>query len=68
MSTRLGLVLSRRTGQEIHLIVPGLAEPIVLTVARIEGHCCRIGILAPHDVLVRRPEAPEACSRRLVSQ
>ena len=54
------LVLSRKSGQRIKL-----GDAIRVTVIRVQGDQVRIGIEAPHDMLVLREElAPHEVGRR----
>lgn len=46
------LVLSRKIGARLHI-----GDGITITVLRIQGKSVRIGISAPPEVQVRRPEA-----------
>ena len=47
------LVLTRKTGEEIHI-----GEGIVVTVLAQEGGRVRLGITAPAEVPIRRAELP----------
>lgn len=49
------LILTRRTGEEIDITVPGL-PPIVITVLGVKGNQVRIGVLAPKNVTIDRAE------------
>jgi sRNA-binding carbon storage regulator CsrA len=51
------LVLKRNPGERIMIVVPGLPEPIVITVVDAVAH---IGILAPKEVQVDREEVYNA--------
>lgn len=51
------LVLSRKKDEQIIIQVPGLEEPIVLTIVRIDNrNKVRIGIEAPKKVSIVRSE------------
>jgi|APGre2960657404_1045060.scaffolds.fasta_scaffold00049_21 carbon storage regulator CsrA len=55
------LVLSRKKDEQIIVRVPGLEEPITLTIVRIDNrNKVRIGIEAPKKVMVLRSELASA--------
>lgn len=51
MSDSVGLVLERRPGDSILI-----GDDIVVTVTRIKGQYVKLGIKAPKDVEIDRPE------------
>lgn len=63
------LVLSRKKDEQIIVKVPGLEEPIVLTIVRIDNrNKVRIGIEAPKKVMVLRSELASANSVEIDSR
>lgn len=57
------LVLSRKKDEQIIVRVPGLEEPITLTIVRIDNrNKVRIGIEAPKKVMVLRSELASAAN------
>jgi carbon storage regulator len=52
------LVLSRREGEKVMI-----GDDVVVTVVAVRGDTVRLGIEAPRDVPVNRPEAREAVAR-----
>jgi carbon storage regulator len=54
------LVLTRRPDEGLVLTVPGLAEPVVVTVLAVEGDKVKVGIAAPRTVTVLRQELCDA--------
>ena len=46
------LILTRRVGETLHI-----GEDITVTVVEVNGNQVRIGIAAPKDVAIMRPEA-----------
>lgn len=50
------LVLSRREDESIFITVPGVEEPIVVTIVLLSGDKCRLGIQARNDISVDREE------------
>ena len=58
------LVLSRREDERFVMLLPG-TTPVYITVVKIKNHdAVRIGIDAPHEVLVYREEVYEDMQRR----
>ncbi len=45
------LVLSRKTGQQIHI-----SDDVVITITKIAGNRVTVGIKAPREVSIRRGE------------
>ena len=58
------LVLSRKTNEQI--LIPGLN--IAITVLSVGGNRVQLGIEAPRNLDITRPEAnrPESCTAKLV--
>lgn len=46
------LILTRRVGEKLHI-----GDDITVTVVEVNGNQVRIGIAAPKDVRIMRPEA-----------
>lgn len=57
------LVLSRQRDESIMINIPGVEEPIVITVVDIRGDKVRLGIDAPTNFPVHRQEVWEAIQR-----
>jgi carbon storage regulator CsrA len=56
------LVLTRRVGENVLLILPGGDQrTIVIRIARVNGHYVRLGIDAPEEVHIVREELTHNC-------
>jgi len=60
------LVLSRKSGQGIHLSVAGL--DVELSVIRISGNRVQIGFAAPSSVNIFRSELPSTVTKETAAQ
>jgi carbon storage regulator len=55
------LVLARKIGERLLI-----GDDVVVTIVRVRGNVVRLGIEAPKEVRVRRPEVPELPTLDLV--
>ena len=51
------LVLTRKVGQVIHIGPTGDGDRVEIHILSIEHHRVKVGIEAPRDVLITRPDA-----------
>lgn len=58
------LVITRKSGSDLMLEIPGHARPVTIRICRVAGSRVTLGIEAEPEIRVRRPEQTSKNSTR----